>query len=216
MRTIEVIPGILSKTLDDYKEKLALATSLSNHIHVDLADGRVVANRTISLPQILSVPTEARVALHMMVDSPKDYIEMIPDNSPIDELIIHLDWEDQPYVVIDAAHERDLKVSMAISPAVPEGAGVAELAAYIPMLHSVLVMGIVPGFSGQQFREETLRTMVHLHKEFPDLSIAVDGGMKPATAKLAVQAGASIIYATSYLNRAADPQQALVELAGIT
>lgn len=212
MRNISVIPGILSKTRDDYVERAARVASLSPFLHVDIADGKVVANRTLALSEVLAVSLESSLILHLMVDTPRNYLPQLKEMAQVSEVIFHPDWEDKPYIFVEEARALGLTVTAAIAPVKAGMKDASDVAYLAPILNGIMVMGIIPGFSGQVFRESALKSILLLHREFPDLVLSVDGGMNPQTVPLVVQAGASVIYATSYLHRAADPAVALEEL----
>ena len=67
----------------------------------------------------------------------------------------------------------------------------------------VLVMGVVPGASGQPFIYSTIDKVKELKKYLTennlDLDIEVDGGINEETAKLSIDAGADILAIGSYL-----------------
>ncbi len=212
-KSLTVIPGILARSKEDFAEKLAVLESLKPpRIQVDLADGLAVPNRTLSLADIQSVPSTISQTLHLMVLNPHQVVPQIQDSGVITEIIFHLDWEQKPYLVFDYATEKNISVSIALTPVMNETVGVADIAPFVSMLSSVVVLAVVPGFSGQPFRENVLTTIFHLKKEYPQLPIGVDGGMNPETVAKVAQAGASIIYATSYILRSPQPQVALEEL----
>ena len=71
----------------------------------------------------------------------------------------------------------------------------------MPDLDQVLVMTVDPGFGHQQFLETTLpkirRVREMIERVKPACDLEVDGGIDPATARLAVEAGANILVAGS-------------------
>jgi ribulose-phosphate 3-epimerase len=71
----------------------------------------------------------------------------------------------------------------------------------LPFTDLVLVMTVNPGFGGQSFITECLekvRTLVRLRGQGRgDFLVSVDGGINPATAALAREAGADVMVAGS-------------------
>ena len=80
------------------------------------------------------------------------------------------------------------------------------------LVDMVLVLGVNPGFGGQRFQPKVIQKIRALHKANPHLTIEVDGGMNPKTAKKAVGAGASFIVAGSYIFGSNDIKKAIEEL----
>ncbi len=64
-------------------------------------------------------------------------------------------------------------------------------------------MTVNPGFGGQKFLDSQLRKIENIRKKIDKLGrkidLEVDGGVNPQTAKLAVQAGADVLVAGSYI-----------------
>lgn len=212
MNEIEVIPGIQARTKDDFQACLDSLAPVTSQIHVDLIDGKALPSRTLSFDDYLSVSSTLSQILHLMVLSPKDYVLRLPPESKVTEVIFHLDWEEKPYHLFDWGKERGVKISLALCPLVVGMSTLEDLLPFAPLLHSVLVMGIIPGYSGQPFREESLVTIQHLRKEMPDVIISVDGGMTPTTALQVVEVGAERIFSTSFVRRAPDPGEALRQI----
>jgi ribulose-phosphate 3-epimerase len=67
----------------------------------------------------------------------------------------------------------------------------------------VLVMSVEPGFGGQSFMPESLPKVTALSQEIQRLGlntlVEIDGGINGETAPLAVEAGADVLVAGSYL-----------------
>ena len=65
----------------------------------------------------------------------------------------------------------------------------------------VLVMTVEPGFGGQSFMHDQLPKIAELRREIDrrglDCELEVDGGVDPVTAKLAKNAGATVLVAGS-------------------
>ena len=82
----------------------------------------------------------------------------------------------------------------------------------------VLVMTVEPGFGGQSFMDsqlETVRRVRAIIEQYnPACELEVDGGINPATAPLAVAAGANVLVAGSAIYGAADIPAAIAALRG--
>ena len=79
-------------------------------------------------------------------------------------------------------------------------------------------MSVNPGFGGQKFIPETLPKIRKLRKMLCDrgldTDIEIDGGVNPETAKLCVEAGATILVAGNAVFSAPDPAEMIRSLRG--
>ena len=87
------------------------------------------------------------------------------------------------------------KVGVALNPSTP-----LDFIKYdLDNIDMVLIMTVNPGFGGQRFIPEMLPKIKELRNLAPEIDIQVDGGINDKTGKLAVQAGANILVAGSYI-----------------
>ena len=76
----------------------------------------------------------------------------------------------------------------------------------------VLLMTVNPGFGGQSFIASVVPKIKELRAKAPDLNIQVDGGINEKTYRQAVEAGADILVAGSYVFGAKDRAAAIAAL----
>ena len=81
------------------------------------------------------------------------------------------------------------------------------------------VMSDRPGWAGQTFRPEVLPRIERVRSEVDRLGLSVgvevDGGINVDTGRRSVDAGATVLAAASSIYRAADPVDAIRELAAV-
>jgi ribulose-phosphate 3-epimerase len=87
---------------------------------------------------------------------------------------------------------------------------------FVELCDMILVMSVHPGFGGQSFIEDSLRKL-EVARKFVDsrglpTDIEIDGGIGPATAKEAAEAGANVFVAGTAVFRAPDPVAAVAHL----
>ena len=94
-----------------------------------------------------------------------------------------------------------MKPGVAINPGTP--ADVVD--PIIDDIDMILVMSVNPGFGGQSFIESQLRKIEMFRRKIDetgrDIILEVDGGLNPATAPRAIDAGVSAIVAGSAVFR---------------
>ena len=80
------------------------------------------------------------------------------------------------------------------------------------LVDMVDVLAVAPGRGGQSFDPVALPKLRALREKYPGLRLQVDGGIDGATAPDAVDAGADVLVAGSYIFRAGDAAEAVAAL----
>ncbi|MEN9489496.1 MAG: hypothetical protein RL494_1761, partial [Bacteroidota bacterium] len=84
----------------------------------------------------------------------------------------------------------------------------------------VCVMSVNPGFGGQSFIENTYSKVVKLkaliNRKNASTLIEIDGGVTSKNARQLVEAGADVLVAGSFVFKAENPIETIVELKKIT
>ena len=92
-----------------------------------------------------------------------------------------------------------MKVGIGIKP----DTGVSDIEELIPLVDTVLVMTVEPGFGGQSFMgpghptHDVMPKVLDVRTRYPDKDIEVDGGLSGKTIVEAAGAGANMIVAGS-------------------
>ena len=102
-------------------------------------------------------------------------------------------------------------VGVCIAPETPVSAIAPLLDA--GLVDMVDVLAVAPGRGGQSFDgAAALPKLRALREKYPDLRLQVDGGIDSTTASDAVDAGADVLVAGSYIFRAGDAAEAVAAL----
>lgn len=221
---IEIIPAIIAKSFEEVKEKIQLVEPYVKWVQFDIMDGKFVPNTTWSEPQDLrSWKPKVLLEAHLMIKEPEDQVEKWIE-AGIKRIIFHIEATSDPHSVIKICRERKVEVGVAINPETPIGniESLLEFNSNVNVgvklqrsVDMVLVLGVSPGFGGQAFKPEVLEKITALRETNPRLTIEVDGGMNPTTAKLAISAGANVIVAGSYVFESKDIGGAIAELKNL-
>ena len=87
---------------------------------------------------------------------------------------------------------------------------------YLDQCDLVLIMTVHPGFGGQAFMPEVIDKIVFTktacEKRNLAVDIEVDGGIDDNTAKLCVKAGANVLVSGTYLFKAPNMKEAILNL----
>ena len=110
---------------------------------------------------------------------------------------MHVETTEDLKRLVGAIHDLGLRAGVAISP----GTLAERASEVLDSLELMLVMTVVPGFSGQSFLTEPLEQVKWLREQKLDgrtkARIQVDGGIDSQTAPQAKQAGAEVFVAAS-------------------
>ena len=102
----------------------------------------------------------------------------------------------------------NIKPAVAINPKTPLDA----IKDVLDKVEMVLIMTVVPGFSGQKFMESVLPKISQLRSMKPELDIEVDGGIDAETIKRASESGANMFVSGSYLMNSDNVKEAVERL----
>jgi ribulose-phosphate 3-epimerase len=180
------------------EQVLAAERAGADRIHVDVMDGHFVPNISMGAPIVASLRKVTRLPLeaHLMISNPDLFLDEFAE-AGTDSFMVHWEGNNDLSRTVHRIKALGKRVGVAINPAT----SAIVLEEIMPELDQVLVMTVNPGFGHQQFLRATLpkigqaRELIDRLK--PGCALEVDGGVDPATAPLAVAAGADVLVAGS-------------------
>jgi ribulose-phosphate 3-epimerase len=203
-----IAPSILSADFGRLNEEISSVEGAADIISVDVMDGHFVPNITVGMPVVKAIKTKLPIECHLMIERPELYIE---EFAKAGASIISVHFEatrENTAQVLTRIRELGCKASLAIKPATE----VSEIEAFLPLMDAAVVMSVEPGFGGQSFLPSALPKIRRLRELKPELDIIVDGGINAETAAQAVEAGANVLVAGSYVFGAEDRAAAIASL----
>lgn len=203
---IEVSASLLTLEKDNATTTMYnLETGKIDYFHIDVMDGKFVEKNTLEMMKDYALTashiSNLGIDVHLMVENVEEFVDEYSMLEPeiITFHIEALDTEERTKNVIDEIKNNGSRVGIAISP----DTSIEKIKKYLPFIHLVLVMTVVPGKGGQSLIPETLEKVKYLKKYIDDnnldIDIEVDGGINDETSKKAIEAGANILVAGSYL-----------------
>jgi ribulose-phosphate 3-epimerase len=192
-----ISPSILSADFAKLGEEVsAVDKAGADWIHVDVMDGHFVPNLTIGpgVVKALRPHTKKPFDVHLMISPVDNFLDAFAE-AGADMITIHP--EAGPHVHRSIQHIKSLgkKAGVSLNPGTP-----AKMLDYVlEEVDLVLVMSVNPGFGGQKFIASQLRKIESIANQVAKKNLAVDievdGGIDPATAPQAVDAGATVLVA---------------------
>lgn len=184
-------------------------------LHLDVMDGIFVPNISFGVPVIESIKRHTNIPLdvHLMIDRPHRYIKEFAKCS--DWLGFHYEAGSDCAALLKEIRELGCKSCITIKPkTAPE-----EIFSLLELCDMVLVMSVEPGFGGQSFMMNSLDKLKALEAEKErrglNFELEIDGGINKETAPLAVEAGATVLVAGSYIFSAENIEERVMEIKSL-
>ena len=211
---IEVVPACIPQTFDELAEKASTVKGLASMIQMDVVDGIFAPSRTWPYNRS-SDPTFAKIILEegglpqwedidyeldMLVAEPEkkidDWIK-----AGITSAVVHFESTKRIEEVIEKARYFDIKIGLAFNPSTSN----EEIFPYIEEVDFLQFMGNDKiGYNGVELDRKVLKKIAEMHKEYPDITLAIDIGVNPDTAPLLVDAGITKLISGSAIFESAD------------
>ena len=211
---IKIAPSILAADFANLgRDIISLSDWNADWVHFDVMDGHFVPNMSFgpSICAAIRPLTKLPIDVHLMVEDPTRFIPWF-QKAGADIITVHAEAERHLHRALQQIHEGGCKAGVVLNPGTPAFA-VKEV---LPYCDLVLVMSVNPGYGGQKFIPESLDKIAELRQMIDQRGLAteieVDGGVNPETAKLCIDAGATVLVAGSAVFLAKDPKDMIHQL----
>jgi ribulose-phosphate 3-epimerase len=213
---VKIAPSILSADFARLGEEIKdVEIGGADYIHVDVMDGHFVPNITIGplIVEAIRPITALPLDVHLMIENPDQYIEAFA-KAGADYITVHVEACKHLHRTIHFIKSFGVKAGVVLNPATP----VETIQHVLSDVDMVLLMSVNPGFGGQAFIPEVTKKIKTLRRMIDEkglqVEIEIDGGVNELTAKLCIEAGATVLVAGSAIYNQKDRAKAIATLKG--
>jgi ribulose-phosphate 3-epimerase len=206
-----IAPSILSADFSKLGDEIkAVEAAGADWIHADVMDGHFVPNITIGplIVEAVKRVTALPIDVHLMIEKPDNYIRAFAEAgasyiSVQVEACTHLNR------TVQLIKNCDAHAGVVLNPSTP----VKSLEWILEFVDYVLIMGVNPGFGGQEFILNSIGKIKALRQQIQDRGLAVlievDGGVNENTIAEISSAGVDIFVAGSAIFGSKDYQKTI-------
>lgn len=208
MAAVSLVPAVLESTAAAAQRRINLYRRWRTPLHLDVMDGKLVRAKSFGIRAFMRLQLPPSMTVHLMVKNPRPWIEACQRRN-VSHIIVHVESGIRPSRLQGALSRRQIVV--ALNPGTP----LSRLRPFVPYVSGVHIMTIHPGRQGSRFLPKQLAVVKRVKRQYPRLSISVDGGMNKLTIPLAIKAGAQEIVVGSALKHSNRPRQTFRALASL-
>ena len=227
MSKTEIVPAIMASSYEDLTFKTAAMNGIAKFVQIDVMDGKFVQSK--SWPYIKSedkdfikiIKQEEGLPDWQDIDFEIDLMIRDVENEAskwiaagASRLVIHYKSEPEEIIkrVLKDSKEKGVEVILDFELDMTTEEIIKILNNFKSdgvELDGIQIMGIDKiGFQGEKFDHKVLGYIREIHKEFPDLLISIDGGVKPEYAKPLADMGAARLVVGSAIYDDESPRDA--------
>ena len=204
-----LIPTILAQNTEDAFRDIRALGRAASWIHFDVLDHTLVPFESWFDPRSLHLwNVHANIELHLMVNDPVSFFNRCAHLSHLKRILWHIEAPIDHAALLKRCHRRNIEAGLALSP----DTVLSRLIPFLENIDEVLVMGVIPGKSGQTLLPHTLKTLQTLSCLVPRLKLGFDGGVTRSNLRSVVRHGATRVYGHSIVFNTKQPDQTLGSL----
>lgn len=198
-----ICPTITAETSAEYKRQIEKVTAFSKRIQIDLMDGHMAPNKSIT-PGEIWWPAGFKADIHLMFKTPLAAVKEALRHQP-SLIIIHAEADGDFEEVLELCRHKNVSVGIALLP---------ETRAEIikPVLNKIDHVLIFSGNLGHQGGSHAdlslLEKAEYLKAYNAELEIGWDGGINNRNISQLVLGGVDVLNVGGFIQHAEDPEKA--------
>lgn len=212
-----IVPSLPAQSFGELTTLFQALHDVSPEMQVDIVDGVFVPHTSWPFSEsdaaeaLLKLAPYAEwfdIEMDCMCMYPESYLDLFAEIG-VRRVVVHLGSTRAYGKCIEHAREHGYAISLALT----NDSDLSELDIYAGEIDGIQVMGIESiGQQGQPFDERTLATVARIKAAYPDLPIAVDGGVNAETIPALLDAGVTRFAPGSAIAKSADPKASYTQL----
>lgn len=207
---MQITPAILETNPEELKNKVEKIENEVDLIQIDVGDGQFIPATTV-LPRALGEfrPLTA-LEIHLMVKRPERFV---PDwvHLGAKKVSFQVESEGDLERFIAQCRELDCDITITLNP----DTNYEKIVPFLDLVDEVMFLGVQPGAQGNPFVPKVLEEVKAFHQAFPNMPIAVDGGINEKNLIELKAAGISRAIVGATLWKSQDPVTMLQKLSQI-
>lgn len=207
---VRVVPALLTDSVSDLADMVGLANSFAGFAQIDVMDGIFVPPISIGADDLRALDIRFRWEAHLMVSRPSEHISGFV-HAGAERVTMHAEADENVRDTISLARSMNVAVGLGVNPETP----VSAIVPLLPLVDSVLLLTVEPGYYGSRFLPEVLSKVADVRAACTGLVVAVDGGIKEQNLLEVARTGVDEICVGSAIFRAEDPAAAYRRLQAL-